>query len=203
MGIQTINGNMDLLKIYTDVDTYSLQFKNPTNCFQTTRAYLTQLVPYTFNAAKFISNPREFGCNKDVYHVEVFDKKTRGHSFLFVRSGPDIYKLVQSFQNKYALRVEPETYSYSDVNSILKKFASFKTFSKDALETVRSVTKNPDFNFNLCLDTGDECRECGYAFKKTRLHVVINEYDVTPHRIQSVIRDCMKSFKQTLMIFVE
>jgi hypothetical protein len=187
---------MDLLKIYTGIDTYSLQFNNPTNCFQTTRAFLTELIQYNLNVVKLISNPREFGRNKDIYHVEVFDKKAIGHSFLFVRSTCDTYKLVQSFQDKYALRLEPEFYSPSDVHSVLKKFASFKTFSKEALDLVRSIAKNPDFNFNLCYDTGDECEECGYIFKKTRLHVVINEYDGKPHRIQSVIRDCMKSFKK-------
>jgi hypothetical protein len=161
-----------LLHIYSSIDT---ELKDPTNCFQTSRAYLkSRNIDCDTNMSKLISDPRGFSSYKDIYHVEIFDKNTIGHSFLLVRTKSNTYRLCQSFQNEYTFRVEPETYTWEEVNTLLKTIASFKTFNKTVVEFMRKLTKIPHFDFNLC--EGEECWDCGYIYNRWRLFVVIREY---------------------------
>jgi hypothetical protein len=144
-----------LLHIYSSIDT---ELKDPTNCFQTSRAYLkSRNIDCDTNMSKLISDPRGFSCE-----------------FLLVKTKSNTYRLCQSFQNEYTFRVEPETYTWEEVNTLLKTIASFKTFNKKVVEFMRKLTKIPHFDFNLC--EGEECWDCGYIYNRWRLFVVIREY---------------------------
>ncbi len=178
-------GAESLLREYAAIDKCCLNFRNLTNCFQSSREYLINRVPYSLNAAKIISDPRSFSRGKDIYHVEIFDKNTCGHSFLLVRRG-DSYKLLQSFQDNYKLREEKKIYSAEDAYALLKQISDTKTLSKEAIELIRRISKVNNFSFNSCYYCGDECGECGYTYKKTRLRVVINEYTVKNQEINQV-----------------
>lgn len=168
-----------LIRLCYYIDKSTSHSRDLTNCFKMTRAYLRYMFSmYRLNIAKIIDNPRSFSYDKDIYHVEIFDKNTSGHSFLLVRCrDTNKYKLVQSFQGYYKLRVETKYYSPKEVYQLLKQIASIRTYSKEAVNLIRNISKLNIFEFSC---RQGECADCGYIYKKTRLYVIINEYNCNP-----------------------
>ncbi len=139
-----------LIRICYNIDECTSRSKDYTNCFRMSREYLKRILnSYSLNAAKIIDNPRSFSYDKDIYHVEIFDRKTKGHSFLLVRCREtNKYKLVQSFQSNYRFGQKSKVYTPKNAYNLLKCIASIKTYSKYAVNLISKITRVNNFEFS-------------------------------------------------------
>lgn len=146
-----------------------------TNCFKTARKYLQEEMSLTLGPIEWCINKRKFTRGKDIYHVEVYTEDTGGHSFI-IRKFQDHYKILQSFEDKYTFREEPESYSQTDIGRLLVKITSLYSYSRRSVRLIKKISKCDDFDFFSENCDDPKCQECQGLYKTQKLFVVINEY---------------------------
>lgn len=149
-----------------------------TNCFTTSRTYLQKEISVTLDPVQWCVNKKEFTRNKDIYHVEVYTENASGHSFI-IRKFQDHYKILQSFQNKYTFREEPECYSPTDIGRLLKKITSLCSYSRRSVRLIQKISKCDTFDFCSSNCDNRKCMECQQLYKTHKLFVQIHEFNTS------------------------